>query len=180
MSRSVTPTPPTTRLKTTLLATKKPQKDPTDHENNNSDGQAKEQAINFLTAKEYLTPGNPITLHILAHVLSQLGSAASKMPKALTDGIKAVVILMNDYASQQIVNEIVTSVATHLKEHLDAFSSNVENMRDAVEHVTTISKMWESWFGLAKPTMFGSDGRAKYDHVMVITPYQSISICCGA
>ena len=91
MSRSVTPLPPVTRLKTSSLGPKKPQKDPTDNETSNNEAQARELAINFLTAKEYLTPGNPITLHVLAHVLSQLGSAASKMPKALTDGIKAIV-----------------------------------------------------------------------------------------
>jgi hypothetical protein len=43
-----------------------------------------------------------------------------------------------------------------------------------------ISKMWESWFGLANLTMFGSDGQAKYDHVMDTTPYQPISIWCKA
>ena len=30
---------------------------------------------------------------------------------------------------------------------------------------SAISKMWESWFGLANLTMFGSDTQAKYDHV---------------
>ena len=38
-----------------------------------------------------------------------------------------------------------------------------------------ISKMWESWFALANSTMFGSDGQAKYDHVMVATQYQALS-----
>ena len=38
-----------------------------------------------------------------------------------------------------------------------------------------ISKMWESWFALAKQTMFGSDGQAKYDHVKSTTPYQPLS-----
>ena len=51
----------------------------------NNDVQSKAQAISFLTSKDYLTDGNPITLQVLAHVLSQLGSAANKMPKALTD-----------------------------------------------------------------------------------------------
>jgi hypothetical protein len=40
-----------------------------------------------------------------------------------------------------------------------------------------ISKMWESRFGLANSTMLGSDGQAKYDHVMLTMPYQPIPIC---
>jgi hypothetical protein len=133
--------PPLTRFKTgTLPTNKRPQKDPTNIENPNNDVQSRAQAIDFLTAKEYLTPGNPVTLQVLAHVLSQLGAAANKMPKAFTDGITAVVLLMNDYAAQQTINEIVGAVTTHLQEHLDTFSSNVETMRDAVEHVTIAAK----------------------------------------
>ena len=62
------------------------------------------------------------------------------MPKAFTDGITAVVVLMNDYAAQQVVNDIVVAITTHLQEHLDVLSSNVDTMRDAVEHVTTAAK----------------------------------------
>ena len=91
-------------------------------------------------AKDYLNHDNPINLQIIAHVLSQLGSAANKMPKALTDGIFAVVVLINDYASQQVVNEIVETVKVQLQEHLDSFTANVETMRDAVEHVTGAAK----------------------------------------
>ena len=40
--------------------------------------------------------------------------------------------------------------------------------------------MWESWFGLANSTMFGSDGQAKYDHVILIitTQYQALRLHC--
>lgn len=141
MSYNTVPIPPQTRLKTAITATgKKPQKDPTNSENVNSDVQSRTQAISFLTSKEYLTDGNPITLQVLAHVLSQLGSAANKMPKALIDGITAVVVLINDYAAQQVTNDIVAAVTAHLQEHMDTFSSNVDNMRDAVEHVTAAAK----------------------------------------
>src|SRR5882762_6081329 len=37
-----------------------------------------------------------------------------------------------------------------------------------------ISKMWESWFALANWTMFVSEDRAKYEHIMVTTQYQPI------
>ena len=105
-----------------------------------TDVQSRTQAINFLTSKEYLTAGNPITLQVLAHVLSQLGSVASKMPKAFMDAITAVVVLVNDYTAQQVINDIVAPVTTQLQEHMDSFTSNVENMRDTVEHVTIAAK----------------------------------------
>ena len=38
-----------------------------------------------------------------------------------------------------------------------------------------ISKIGKSWFGLAKQTMFGSDGLAKYDHILCTTPYRALS-----
>ena len=76
------------RQRTTITApNKRPPKDPINSETATNEAQSRTQAINFLTSKEYLTPGNPITLHVLAHVLSQLGSAANKMPKAFTDAI---------------------------------------------------------------------------------------------
>jgi hypothetical protein len=142
MSYNIAPIPPQTRYKAAIAApsSKKPQKDPTNNESTNNDALTKAQAISLLTAKEYLTPGNPITLQVLAHVISQLGSAASKMPKAFTDAVTAVVVLVNDYATQQVTNDIVAAVTTHLQEHLDTFSSNVETMRDAVEHVTIAAK----------------------------------------
>lgn len=96
-------------------------------------------------AKDYITPGVPITLQTLAHALSQIASASNKTPntgtwKALTDSISAVAILIKDYATQQVINEIVTSVKAQLQEHLESFTNNVETMRDAVEHVTGAAK----------------------------------------
>jgi hypothetical protein len=133
--------PPQTRYKTSVAAiSKKPQKDPPSADTSSSDIRTKEQAVTFLTSKDYLTPGNPINLQVLAHALSQLGSAANKMPKALTDGISSIVVLINDYAAQQLANEIVATVKAQLQEHIDSFSTNVETMRDAVEHVTNAAK----------------------------------------
>jgi hypothetical protein len=143
MSNNIPPIPPITRFKATTMGNKKPQKDPTGTDTTSAlstDIRTKEQAVEFLTSKDYLTTGNPINLQIIAHALSQLGVAANKMPKALTDGISAIVVLINDYATQQIANEIVETVKTQLQEHLDAFTSNVETMRDAVEHVTGATK----------------------------------------
>jgi predicted Zn-dependent protease with MMP-like domain len=142
MSNTTIPLPPQTRLKTAITAPKRPQKDPTTNENATNDTQTRDQAISYLTSKDYLTHGNPITLPVLAHALSQLGSAASKMPKALTDGIAAIVVLINDHAAQKVVNDIANAVTAQLQDHMEAFASNVEKMRDAVdsEHVTVAAK----------------------------------------
>ena len=93
MSTTSAPMPPQTWLKTAVTALKKTQKDPTYTEN---EIQTKEQAISFLLDKNYILPGNHVNLQTLAHVLSQLGAAARKMLKTLTDGISAIVVLMND------------------------------------------------------------------------------------
>jgi hypothetical protein len=140
MQNPAVPTPPLTRQKTGTAATKKPSKDPTPTEEPNTDIHTKAQAMKFLTSKDYITPGIPINLQTLANVLLQLVSAGSKMPKALTDGILATAILINDYATQNLVSEIVATVKNQLQEHLDSFSANVETMRDAVEHVTGAAK----------------------------------------
>lgn len=129
-----------TRQKVGAATAKKPQKDPTDPEETANSIHTRDQAVKFLTDKDYLNPGNPVDLQTLAHALSQIGLAANKMPKALTDSITAIVVLINDYATQQTVSDIVTAVKTQLQEHLDTFTSNVETMRDAVEHVTGAMK----------------------------------------
>jgi TolA-binding protein len=62
------------------------------------------------------------------------------MPKPLTDGIRAVVFLVADATVQHIAEEVTTAVKTHLQEQLESFNTNVEIMRDAVEHVTGTAK----------------------------------------
>src|ERR1700728_1640741 len=106
MQNTAAPTPPLTRQKTGTVSSKKPLKDPTSTEEANTDIHTKAQAIKLLTSKDYLAPGTPVNLQILANVLLQLVSASSKMPKALTDIILATAVLINDYASQHLVDEI--------------------------------------------------------------------------
>jgi hypothetical protein len=67
--------------------TKKPQKDLENTEVINTDVQTRDDAIGFLTSKEYPLPGQPADILALSHILLQLGTAAVRMPKALTDGI---------------------------------------------------------------------------------------------
>ena len=69
MLQSTTPTIPQTRQKTNATAAKKTQKDTDNTDSLNTDVQMKEQAIAFLTIKEYLVPGKPTDLQTLAHIL---------------------------------------------------------------------------------------------------------------
>lgn len=105
-----------------------------------TDVRTREQAVNFLTSKEYLIHGNPVDLPTLSYVLLQLASAASRGPKALTDGIRAVALLLTDANRQQTADAITASVKTQLNEYMETFAANVETMRDAVEHVTAAAK----------------------------------------
>jgi hypothetical protein len=105
-----------------------------------TDVRTREQAVNFLTSKEYLIHGNHVDLPTLSYVLLQLASTASRGPKALTDGIRVVAFLLTDTDRQQTADAITTSVKTQLDEYMETFATNVETMRDAVEHVTAAAK----------------------------------------
>ena len=129
-------TTPQTRQKTATMTARKP--DNTD--GINTDMHTKEEAIGFLTTKEYLLQGKPADLLTLLHILLQLGTTAIKMPKVLTDGIRVITSLMADAAVQHMANEITAMVKDQLQEHLETFVANVEMMRDAVEHITGAAK----------------------------------------
>jgi gas vesicle protein len=108
----------------------------------NTDVRTKEQAIAFLTAKEYLIPGKPTDLQTLSHVLLQFGHAAAglRMSKTLTDGIRAVALLLAEAGSQQLATEITATIKNQLQEYMESFTTDIETMRDAVEHVTGAAK----------------------------------------
>jgi methyl-accepting chemotaxis protein len=48
---------------------------------------------------------------------------------------------MADAAAQHMADEIMAVVKTQLQEHLEAFATDVETMRDAVEHITRAAKV---------------------------------------
>jgi soluble cytochrome b562 len=77
---------------------------------------------------------------MLAHVLLQLG-ITKKLPKPVTDGIRAIAFLIEDTHSQQIAGMIVEGIKLQLGEQMEGFNSDMEAMRDAVEHVTDTAKM---------------------------------------
>lgn len=141
MSQQPTNTPPHTRQKTNTSTTKKSQKELENAEGSNTDVRTKEQAIIFLTTKEYLTPDKPADLQTLSHVLLQFSSATTaRIPKLVTDGIRAVAFLIADAGAQQMATEITEIVKTQLQEHMETFTSEVETMRDAIEHVKEAAK----------------------------------------
>jgi methyl-accepting chemotaxis protein len=138
MSQSPGTSAPMTRQKTSTTA--KTQKELEDAEGQNTDVRSKEQAINFLTAKQYLIPSKPIDLQTLAYMLLQIGSAPSRGQKQLTDGIRAVAFLLANANTQRIANKIAEMVKNQLQEHMENFTSGIENMRDAIEHVTIATR----------------------------------------
>jgi len=96
MSPSPDVTAPMMRQKVNANATKRTQKELEEVEGLSIDIQSKEQAIKFLTAKQYLTPGNQADLQTLAYVLLQIGNTTGRIPKQVTDGIRAVAFLLTN------------------------------------------------------------------------------------
>jgi len=139
LSRTMSPSPEAvaliTRQKANTTTAKKMQKELEDAEGQNTDMQSKQQAIDFLTAKQYLIPGNPIDLQALAYVLLQLGCATNRILKQVVDRIRAVAFLLANASAQQIADEIMHMVKNQLQEHIEVFTLNVENMQDTVKHV---------------------------------------------
>ena len=140
MSQTATPITPQTRQKTATTATKKTQKDSDNTDSLNMDVRSKEQAMEFLIAKEYIVHGKPVDLQTLSHISFQFGNTATRSPKALTDGIRVVVFLLEDASTQHIADTITATVKSQLQECIEAFTTEVETMRDAVEHVTVAAK----------------------------------------
>jgi len=116
----------TTRQKTNMTTSS--QKELEEAEGQNMDVQLKKQAINFLTAKQYLIPGNPIDLQTLAYILLQIGSVATRGQKQLADGIRAVTFLLANASAQKIADEVSEMVKNQIQEHIENFTSGVENM----------------------------------------------------
>ena len=140
MSQSTAPAIPQTRQKTSATTTKKTQKDTDNSDGLNTDVRTKEQAIAFLTIKEYIVPGKPVDLQTLAHILLQFRHSATKMSKPLMERIRSIAFLIANTAAQNMADDITTMVKEQLQEHMETFNMNVETMRDAVEHVTEAAK----------------------------------------
>ena len=128
--------PPTTRLRSTPVTSKRGTRELANAEGTNTDIRTKEEATIFLQSREYLVPDTQADLLTLAHVLFQLGVPTTRTPKIVTDGIRAVAFLIADAAAQQMAGEITTLVKSQLQDHLGEFNDSVETMRDAVEHVS--------------------------------------------
>ena len=93
MSQTPVPPPPQTQQKTSTTTAKKSQKELKNADGVNTDMRTKEQTIAFLTGKEYLNPSKTIDMQTLAHILLQLRNTAPRVPKPITDGIRAVALM---------------------------------------------------------------------------------------
>jgi methyl-accepting chemotaxis protein len=135
-------TQPQTRQKSNAAIASRTQKDPKDPKDSretediNMDVHSKEQVLAFLHARDYLIPGKPVDLLTLSNILLQFSCTATKMPKPLTDGIRAVAYLLANATVQHIAEEVMTTIKTHLQEQMESFNVNIETMRDVVEHIT--------------------------------------------
>ena len=115
-----------TRQKTNM--TTRSQKELKEAEGQSTDIQSKEQAVEFLMVKQYLIPGNPTDLQTLAYVILQIGSMTTKGQKQLVDGIRTVTFLLANASAQKIADEVTEMVKNQLYEHIENFTSEVENM----------------------------------------------------
>jgi len=140
MSQSLVPTVLNTRQKTTTITLRKSRKDLEDADGLNTTIRLKQQAIAYLMAGDYVTPSKQLDLHILSHVLLQFG-VTNKLPKPIMDSIRAVTFLMEDTYTQQITDNIAMRINAQLTDHMETFATNVNNMRDMVEHVTRVAKL---------------------------------------
>ena len=135
MSQPQVPTILNTRQKITTTTLRKSKKDLEDANGLNTAICLKQQPIAYLTAGDYIMNSKQIDLHILSHVLLQF-RVTNKLPKPITDSIRAVVFLMEDAHMQQIADSIAMRVNAQLTDHMEAFIVSVKNLRDVVEHVT--------------------------------------------
>ena len=113
------PTPPQTRLKASAATMRKTQKELENVEGMTADMRMGEQAVSFLTSKEYLIHGNPVDLPMLSYVLPQLVSMVSRGLNALTDKIRVVIFLLTNMNRQQMADVIMVSVKTQLDRHME-------------------------------------------------------------
>jgi len=115
-----------TRQKTNT--TTRTQKELEEAEGQNMDVWSKGQAIDFLAAKQYLIPGNPIDLQTLAYSLLQIGSAATRGQEQLMDGIRAIAFLLANASAQKIADKVTEMVKNQIQEYIENFTSGVENI----------------------------------------------------
>ena len=90
-------------------------------------------------AGDYITLGSLIDLRILSHILLQFG-VSNKLPRSVTEGIRAVTFLMEDTHTQQIMDSMAERVKSLLSNHMESFGVNIDNIRETVGHVTNATK----------------------------------------
>jgi hypothetical protein len=107
------------KMNTSTMKKNKKQKELENVEGMATDVRTKEQAVSFLTSKDYLIHGNPVDLPRLSYILLQLVSTVSRGLKALTNGIRAVTFLLTDVNRQQMADAITASVKSQLDKYTE-------------------------------------------------------------
>jgi hypothetical protein len=126
MSQSSGTSAPVTRQKASMIT--RSQKDLEEAEGQNTDVWMKEHTISFLTAKNFIIPGNPLDIQTLAYVLLQIGSMMTRGQKQIMDLIRAVALLLANASVQRIAEEITEMVKSQLQEHIKQFMAGVEDI----------------------------------------------------
>jgi hypothetical protein len=126
MSQSSRTSAPVTRQKASTIT--RSQRDLEEAEGQNMDVWMKEQAINFLIAKNFIIPGNPLDIQTLAYVLLQIGSMMTRRQKQITDLIRVVALLLANASTQRIAEEITKMVKSQLQVHIEKFTAGVEDI----------------------------------------------------
>jgi hypothetical protein len=114
-----------TRQRTAANTTTKTRKELEDAANTLTSISSKQQAINYLTAADYLLPGKKIDMHILSYVLLQF-AVNGKTPKLVTDRIRVVAILMEDAYVLHIADSITDIVKKKIEEQMETFTGSME------------------------------------------------------
>ena len=98
------------------MGTKKMTKELIDEEGTNI--RTKAQAIEFLTKFQYLAPGETPKLPVLAHILLQMTHSAGRLLRQIVDGMRAVVIVMEDIGIDQAAEEIAKWAQDRVEEYI--------------------------------------------------------------
>jgi hypothetical protein len=87
----------------------------------------------LLEKSGYLTKGDKIRTATLTTILKQLASYSGKAPKTLTDGIKAIVILLEGKLTDMIVEETTRKI-------MQAITPTVEKLMQEIDRMNTVTE----------------------------------------
>jgi hypothetical protein len=96
---------------------------------------SRETAIAHLINCDFITPGEPIDIHILAHILLQL-CAIYNMGKPATDGVRAVAHTLRGLADDNFVQDVVQQVKEKIDGITDHLSTRTNDLQVLINRTT--------------------------------------------